>query len=360
MGKLYVINFIAVLGLCLGLPQCAPPKTENSHAWTTYYKPHHAHGFEILSNANHSIYRILLFNNNGDTIKSWNLEHGKKQRTVCLSTTHLPMFQSVGALDQVVGVAFADLVKNKEVRNAIAQDKIKNISQGEDISKEILLALQPDQFLIYTYGDKDYSFYQQAGIEVIPVSEYLEKTPLARSEWVVLFGVLSGDIQKGIETFQQVEQRYLALKQQTEQLDRPKVITGYYNSGQWYAPPGNSFVAQFIHDAGAEYIWKDSLADANLIIPFETMFASMDECTFWGKLAFTPNDPTREDFAGDVPQITQLKSFAEKQLFFCNTQRTDYFGDAIMEPEIILSDLIKIFHPELLPQHQAKYFQPLP
>lgn len=352
-GVLGLIGFALLLLQCTRTPQTA------ANDWKIFYQPRHAKGFQIRANSDSSLYNVLLFGPSGDTIKNWNIPTGQHRRTVCLSTTHIPFFQSIGALDQVVGVGFADLIKNPQAKAAIQSGQIVNISQGDDISKELLLGLKPDQFLIYSYGDKDYSFYSSMGIDVIPIAEYLETTPLARSEWLVVFGALAGEMHRATQVFHELESRYNALQAKTTDLTKPKVITGYYNAGHWYAPPGNSFVAQFLKDAGAHYIWKDSLAHANIIVPFESLFESMEECQFWGKLTFTAQDPTRSSFAADVPQLAQLSSYHQKKLFFCNTQQTDYFGDAVMQPDVILKDLIHLFHPECEPFHVPVYFKPL-
>jgi iron complex transport system substrate-binding protein len=35
----------------------------------------------------------------------------------------------------------------------------------------------------------------------------------------------------------------------------------------------------------------------------------------------------------------------------------DYWEGGISNPDVVLSDLIKIFHPEILPNHQLVYYQ---
>ncbi len=338
---------------------CRPHSPSQSNGqWHTFYTPRHAQGFQILTNHDTSAFRILLVEaNKKDTIKDWVVANQGTHRAVCLSTTHLPMFQSIDAMDQVVGVGFAHLVKNEAAQQAIQQGSIANISQGEDISEELMLALKPDHFLIYSYGDKDYSKYQTRGIEVIPIAEYLEKTPLGRSEWVVLIGALAGKIQEGIAVFEDLEKKYMVTRQSVADFQKPTVFTGYYNAGNWYAPPGNSFVATFLQDAGSDYILKASLANENLIIPFEKMLVSMHQCAFWGKLTFAAADPTAANFVSDAPQLAQLPSFQSKKLFYCNTHATDYFGDAIMQPDVILKDLIEIFHPGTDSLHAPVYFK---
>ena len=47
------------------------------------------------------------------------------------------------------------------------------------------------------------------------------------------------------------------------------------------------------------------------------------------------------------------------KVLLCNLQQVDYFGDAVLQPHIILSDLIKAFHPGILPEHTPVYFKKL-
>ena len=50
---------------------------------------------------------------------------------------------------------------------------------------------------------------------------------------------------------------------------------------------------------------------------------------------------------------------------FNNNRRTngiggnDYWESGITNPHLVLADLIKIFHPDLLPDHDLYYYHPL-
>jgi len=44
----------------------------------------------------------------------------------------------------------------------------------------------------------------------------------------------------------------------------------------------------------------------------------------------------------------------------CNTLKKPFYQKGLLEPQIILADLIKIFHPELLPDHQNQYYELIP
>ena len=37
----------------------------------------------------------------------------------------------------------------------------------------------------------------------------------------------------------------------------------------------------------------------------------------------------------------------------------EFYGSGIIRPDLILSDLVAIFHPDLLPNHHFVYYRPL-
>jgi len=110
-------------------------------------------------------------------------------------------------------------------------------------------------------------------------------------------------------------------------------------------------------DAGANYIFSDSLKTGNIVMPFEAMYERVYNVDYWGKIIFEPGNLTLDKIKRDDAHIAQIKSFKDKNIFYCNAAETDYHGDAVLEPQIILSDLVAIFHPALLPEHKAVYFK---
>jgi iron complex transport system substrate-binding protein len=63
-------------------------------------------------------------------------------------------------------------------------------------------------------------------------------------------------------------------------------------------------------------------------------------------------------------RFKNIRPLKLKNVYNYNKQTTTEGGNAywekgIIEPDIILADLIRIFHPELLPDHQLEYYQKL-
>ncbi len=322
--------------------------------------PKWAKGFAIQTMSD-STKRIILFNleKMGDTLSVTEWRPKQVERVACLSTTHIAILQKLDQLDVLKGVGFAELVQNTEAKTKIQAGSIINLTTSHDVDAEVVFSVNPQLFFVYPFGGMNYERYKEKNIPCIPISEYLETHPLGRAEWIKVFGALLNEEKKAEEVFNAIEKEYLTLKElaMTRSEKSPSVFTGFYDSGSWFAPPGNSFAAQFILDAGADYIFSDSISSGNIVIPFETMLDRTFNVDFWGKIVFEEGALTQDKIAEDDERLTQLKSFKDGNIFYCNAAETDYHGDAVMQPEIILKDLILVFHPKLLQDHKPVYFK---
>lgn len=323
--------------------------------------PEFAKGFEIIEQNNG--FSLILFDleNPGDTLEVIGFDSIPARKITCLSTTHVSFLDKIGALSLCKGVAFADLVRNTNARNAIENQEIANLSSSEDVDMEKLLATGSEYFFVYPYGHGNYEKYTSKGIACIPVSEYLERHPLGRLEWIKVFGYVLGKRQEADRYFEHVKARYLELCEETKNEDntaRPCVFTGSEEAGVWYAPPGNSFQSKLIHDAGGNYILKDTISNGNITLPFERLLLLAHDCDFWGKVEFSPTPLTAKEIMKKDSRYAQLRAVKENHIFLCNTNEADYFGDAVVEPDVLLQDLWHIFRETPGEMYHYQYFKP--
>ncbi len=347
--------------LCLGC-RTKPKEQRSDLKVISCLKPLYAKGFEIETMSDSS-YRILLFNlqKTGDTLQVINWKRPAVGRLACLSTTHIAFIDQLERINDLKGTGFTDLVKNKHAAQRVISGEIINLSIAHDIDDEKVYSINPELFFVYPFGGADYRKFLSKGIGCVQISEYLETNPLGRAEWIKLFGALLGEEQKADSIFKAVALKYESAAQlvKVSNLTHPSVFTGSYDNGNWFAPPGNSFAATLLMDAGAQYIFADSITDGNLIVPFEKLLNSVYDVDFWGKIMMVEGEVTQKNFVDNDERLTHLKAFSQGNMFYCNTFQSDYHGDAVMEPDIMLNDLIKIFHKNLLPDYQSVYFHQL-
>lgn len=349
--------FYIVISCTSNVSQTNSTKTPEK-TWT----PSYARGFKVNFYTDHSDLILLDLQNPGDTLQVIRILNETPTSVALLSTTHISYADRLGALELVKGVAFASYVKNTNALQRIQEKNITDLSGADDVDMEKLLSIKPEWFFVYPYGHGNYDKYTSKGISCIPISEYLETHPLGRAEWIFAFGLVLQKWKEAESQFAQIEKAYLELRNSTSNITeekRPCVFSGSDDSGTWFASPGNSFQGTWLYDAGAKYIFQDSISIRNISLPFEKLFAIIHGCDFWGRIDAREKDLTMKDILTEDPRFTGVKSIRDKQVFYCNTNHTDYFGDAVLEPEVVLADLISIFHPEVLPNHTPKYFKRL-
>jgi len=288
------------------------------------------------------------------------------QQVVALSTTHLPHFDLLGAVDALIGVDHFQRVNTPSVRHKIDQGGLQQFSTGQTLDLERLVAAQPDLVMAFATGPADTESHQRlqwAGIPVVVVAEYLEPTPLAQAEWLKFTALFLNQEAQAQTTFAAIAQEYQSLVALTASVtDRPTVFTGSSYNGTWYVPGGKSHVPQLLQDAGADYLWADTPQAGSLPLDFEAVYGKAAAADFWVNL--DANWQTRSDALADDPRYSRFAAWQADRVFN-NNRRTngtggnDYWESGIVNPHQVLADLIAIFHPDLLPDHELTYYQPL-
>src|SRR5690606_93742 len=100
-----------------------------------------------------------------------------------------------------------------------------------------------------------------------------------------------------------------------------------------------------IEDAGGQYLFAAYQAQGNLDIDLETVLDAGGEARYWGRILDQPAPVTAADIAGHDGRIMALPVFRERGGFYASSAESDLFGQAGLEPDVVLRDLIDIFHP---------------
>ena len=355
----YLVTLTCLLAL-LGCPSGNQRNLISDSAILQHVTPRYARGFDWKVCADSSLL-ITLFDLNtpGDTLQTirWNRPaiHG----LACLSTTHIPYLSALNSLNVLKGTCFADRIMDPSAKQMHAQGEILNLSMGNELDEEILFSIKPDLLFVYPFGDKSYDRYLSQGIGCVQISEYLENHPLGRAEWIRLFGCLLNKQAQADSLFQEIEVRYLALRDSIAKLNqnRPVVFAGSMDGDRWAVPAGNSYLATLIYDAGGSYLFSDSARTGNLVLPFETFYVAASRADFWGKIVYEDNFHSAIQITEGDDRLSQLPAFSGKGVFACNAMQTDYHGKALLEPFVLLSDLNAIFNRKNAPMGFT-YFQP--
>lgn len=288
------------------------------------------------------------------------------QRVVALSTTHLPYLDELGQVESLVGLGQFAFVNNANVRRRIDQGDLVEVASGQSLNVERLLLVEPDLVMAIATGNTEADSpqrLQQAGLPVVAVAEFQETSPLGRAEWLKFTALFFNQEVLAEERFSAIAAEYHDLRALTANLaERPTVFSGASYEGTWHVPGGQSYAAQLLKDGGADYLWAD-LAQANsLPLDVEAVYDRAADADFWvnGGLDWQ----TVADALAADPRHGQFQALQRGRMYNNNARMNegggnDYWESGSLHPHWILADLIHIVHPDLLPDHQLIYYQPL-
>ena len=280
-------------------------------------------------------------------------------RVALQSTTHASFIARLGCVDAVVGCAHTGELLDPELLARVRTGDVMEIASVDDIDSERILMLAPDALFTYPYGAKDRSRAIHSIVEV-PISEYLEQHPLGRAEWLRAFGVLLGREPLADSLFAGIVERYEKVAASVPGNEiKPGVFFGSSWKGTWSVPAGNSYMARLIGDAGGSYLFADRNAMGNIDIDLETVLQVGAKADRWGRILFRKGPVTDADVAGDDARILQLPAFRGKGCFYANSAQSDLFGQAVLEPDVVLRDLLGILHPQLAKGRVPVYYRPV-
>lgn len=280
-----------------------------------------------------------------------------------LSTTHLPHLAKLEVVDKLVGVSNPKIVNTPEVIEKIEAGEIAEL--GNNVNVERLLELNPDLVTTFGTGNPQTDSYPkllEAGLKVAINAEYMENTPLGRSEWLKFTALFFNQEEKAEEIFNQISKNYQKIAAKTKAIEKlPKVFTGFNFKGTWYAPGCKSYIAQYLADAGAELLCVENV-DGSIPLSFEDVFERAATADYWLNVSQSwqsLKDVIREDSRYSDFQAVKKGNVYNNNARLNENGGNDYWEAGISNPDVILADLIKIFHPELLPNHQLFFYQKL-
>ncbi|NND62572.1 MAG: ABC transporter substrate-binding protein [Flavobacteriaceae bacterium] len=283
---------------------------------------------------------------------------------VVTSTTHIPSLEMLEVDDKLVGFPNLNYVSSEKIRQRIDASEIRELGKNEDINTEVLIEMSPELVVTFAVegGNKTVSTIQKTDIPVMYNSDWTEVHPLGKAEWIKFFGVLFGKEVKADSIFNQIEKDYNNAKELAAAASKsPTVLSGAMYKDIWYLPQGDSWAAKFIEDANGDYLWKESEGVGSLSLNLESVLEKGENAEYWiGPGQFISLNQLAE--AHDVYEQFKAYETGEVYTFTANKGATGgviYYELAPNRPDLVLKDMVKILHPELLPDYELYFFRKL-
>ncbi len=286
------------------------------------------------------------------------------RRAGLYSAIHCSLLQQLGLLSHIAGVCDLDYIHLDTVHTLVRQGRVQHYGSGMNPDLERLIDSHPDALFPSPYENNGgYGRLAKLGIPLVECADYMEPSPLGRAEWMRFYGRLFGKGTEADSLFAAVESRYLSLRNtvaaHTAHRPRPTLLCDLLTGATWYVPGARSWPARYYADAGADYLFSHRDEGGSAALAFEVVLDRAAEADFWLIKYAQPQDMTYTQLASDHAGYTRFRPWRERRIWGCNTGRVPYYEEAPFAPDVLLADLVKIFHPELLPSHRMHYFCPL-
>ncbi|WP_117880632.1 ABC transporter substrate-binding protein [Aureibaculum luteum] len=299
-----------------------------------------------------------------DSLKTLKIIRTPVEKVVVTSTTHIPMLELLGEEDALIGFPNLKYISSTKTRNRIEQNLITELGNEESINTEILLDIAPELLIGFSMSNNNKMFntIEKAGIPVVLNGDWLEETPLGRAEWIKFFAVFFDKEKEADSIFNSIEKSYNeAVTIATNATTKPTILSGVLYKDVWNLPAGESFVAKFLKDANTNYLWADTKGKGSLSLSFESVYDKGQHAELW----IAPGHySSLEQLEQANEHYVKFDAFKNNKIFSF-TQKKGATGGALyyefapVQPHIVLKDIIKITHPDLLPNYESVYLQKL-
>ena len=360
-------KFITLVALVLLVACKKQEKKERiSQSNTSITALKYAEGFTIISGEHSKIIEINSPWPNANKVFTHEFlnEELPINEIVVTSTTHIPALELLGVAHTLVGFPGTDYVSSKKTRARIESGAVRELGKNEGINTEVLLELQPD--IVIGFGvdgsNRTFETIKKSGIPVIYNGDWVENSPLAKAEWIKFFGVLFNKEKEADSIFNEIELNYLNAKELAATVSTaPTIVSGALHKDVWYLPSGTSPEAQFLKDANVNYLWKDTSGQGSLALNFETVYEKGSNADIWLSPSYYAS---LEALNQANEHYSKFKAFKNKMVYSFSTTTgatggVTYYEMGFARPDLVLKDIIKICHQELLPDYQTNFFKPL-
>jgi len=310
-------------------------------------------------------FHVMSENHDPSQNRKSNYIAGPVNAAVLMASTHSAFLEKLIQIDIVKAISSKNYFFNSAIQRGVENDSIAEVGFAQNLNYERILLIHPQIIIISSMSSTDINHFANlidAGIVLFPAAEWQEEHPLGRAEWIKVFGALTGQLQKSIDIFDGIEANYKKLRAKTEGIgSQPKVIVNAPYKDTWWLPGGKSYMSHLLKDAGADYYWKDDPNTGGIQADLESVYYQAHNADFW------INPGTVKSMKGLLNLDDRYAEFKSVQTgrVYNNTLRTnelggnDYYEAGVVNPDVVLADMIKIFHPEVMNNHNFYFYEKL-
>ncbi len=280
------------------------------------------------------------------------------KRTLLFSSVHASLVEELGCFESIKGVCDAEYIISARVKAAVCAGAVADCGRSHDVDVERVASLSPDAVFVLPFENGGYGKLEKLKYPIVECAEYMETSPLAAAEWVRFYGRLFGKAAEADSLFATVCERCENLSTLVEGCDsRPTLMCELKSHTAWYVPAGQSTMGRMYSAAGVDYLFADKAGSGSRPLSFETVLARASDADFWLLKYNSPCKKSRASLLEEFSGYAHFRPFKEGNIYACNTGEKALFEETAFRPDLLLAELIAIFHPSLMGGYKLKYYE---
>ncbi|MEL6252183.1 MAG: ABC transporter substrate-binding protein [Bacteroidota bacterium] len=226
---------------------------------------------------------------------------------------------------------------------------------------ELILALNPDLLMLYSYDHDRLEALQKLrdlGVNAIPQFAWAEPSILGKAEWIKFTALFFNKEKEAEEQFNRLVNRCMELRSMAAQKSpKKKVFMTYFPSAESdWSVHRNDFYTSFLEFAGGINVLKDDGPSHQVGMNNEKLLDLASEADIW-----IGNSTSDEEWPPET-YLNSFKAYRNGQVYHYQKRTRhehnayDWYETPEVRPDLVIEDLVFIFYPELLPDHELKFF----
>lgn len=282
----------------------------------------------------------------------------------------------IAATDRIFAVRDPTFAYNQQIKRLVTSGAVKSISEFSELSEfdaELDLNII-GSFNIPTYLESDLA------TPYIVSGERSEVSPIARAEWIKVFGLIFDQVPQATRTFDDIKFRYSAISEKAFSVRRrPSVVVNVpfadFETGEleWVQPGGEEYTTQFLRDANVDYRYANDGKDLGTPLTLKEVETDFGSARYWINVFRFPSvsDETMDTFLSAEENEATADTFKKLAAVKCGnvwsqTKRitedgngNDFFELGVIRPDLILADMLQIFHPNVADDEEMTFYYSL-
>ncbi len=276
----------------------------------------------------------------------------------CFSGVQITMLEMLGCQKAIRAVTEPEYISAPFIGEGITNGTIVGLGPASSMNIEKLLDVSPGAILATPFRNAGYGVMEKAGIPILECADYMEDSPLGQAEWIKFVARFVDRTERADSLFNALSERYHALCRLAEGVEPKPTLFSEKKMGQvWFIAGNRSVAARGFTDAGADYLFSDIEGTGSVPFSFESVYTKAAQADIWLiKYNRPQGDLTYQTLREEFASYAYFKAFRQRKILACNTGRKPYYEKGLLEPDVVLADMIHALHRSLLPDYKPVYF----